>query len=149
MSDLPAVAELLPHGANALCLDAVTRYVPGARAAARLTVRANLWLYDEALGGIPGWASIEIMAQALGVYVGLDARDLDREPGVGYLIGLRDFKAARPLIERGLALTVEAECLYSEQRGLGHFDCRILAENEELARATLTVWRPGPGETLS
>lgn len=146
MSELPAVAELLPHGPEALCLDAATLYVPGERAAARLGVRPGLWLYDEALGGIPAWAGVEIMAQALGVYVGMDARGQGRGPRVGYLIGLRGFSAARPLLENGLELEVTAECLYSEQEGIGHFDCRIIAVGVEFARANLVVWRPPPGE---
>ncbi len=145
-AELPPVAALLPHGAEALCLDAVTVYVPGARAAARLAVRSGLWLYDETLGGIPAWAGIEIMAQALGVYVGMDARDKGRGPSIGYLIGLRHFEAARPLIADGLELDVTAECLYSEQNEIGHFDCRIFAMGEEFMRANLVVWRPPPGE---
>lgn len=146
-SDWPAIAELLPHGPEALCLDAATAYVPGARAMARLVVRPGLWLYDEDLGGIPVWAGIEIMAQTLGIYVGMDARAKGRRPSVGYLIGMRHFRAARSLLANGLELDVTADCLYSEQEGIGHFDCRILAAGVELARANLVVWRPAPGET--
>ncbi|MGH8225697.1 MAG: 3-hydroxylacyl-ACP dehydratase [Gammaproteobacteria bacterium] len=149
MSALPAVSDLLPHGPEALCLDKVVLYVPGERAAARLRVRPELLLYDESLGGIPAWAGVEIMAQALGVYVGMDARDEGLGPRVGYLIGVRHFHAARPLIENGLELLVEAECRYSEPYGLGRFDCRILADDEELARANLTVWRPPPQEAAA
>lgn len=147
MSELPAIAELLPHGPEALCLDAATAYIPGERSEARLRVRPGLWLYDETLDGIPAWAGIEIMAQTLGVYVGMDARDAGRGPRMGYLIGMRHFRASAPLIPNGTELRVEALRRYSEPHGLGRFDCRILVGNTELARATLTVWRPPPGET--
>lgn len=147
-SALPAVSALLPHGPQALCLDELALYVPGERAAARLRVRPGHLLYDEALEGIPAWAGIEIMAQALGVYVGMDAREAGRGPRVGYLIGVRRFHASRPLIESGRDVLVEAECRYSEPYGLGRFDCRILDGDEELVRASLTVWRPPPEEAL-
>ncbi|MGH8273254.1 MAG: 3-hydroxylacyl-ACP dehydratase [Gammaproteobacteria bacterium] len=148
MSELPAIAELLPHGPEALCLDAATVYVPGERSEARLHVRPDLWLYDDDLGGIPAWAGIEIMAQTLGVYVGMDARDAGSGPQVGYLIGVRHFRAAVPLIPNGMELRVEARRRYSEQYGLGRFDSRIFAEDKELVRANLTVWRPPPGEKV-
>lgn len=143
---LPEVSDLLPHGPQALCLDAVTLYVPGARAAASMHVRPGLLLYDESLGGVPAWAGVEIMAQALGVYVGMDARDEGPGPRVGYLIGVRHFHASRSLIGNGTDVLVEAECRSSEPYGLGRFDCRILDGAEELVRASLTVWRPPPEE---
>lgn len=140
---LPPISELLPHGPQALCLDAATRYVSGERVAARLRIRSGLPLYDEELGGIPAWAAIEIMAQTVGVYVGLDARAEGRGPRVGYLIGVRRFRSNREIFVAGLELAIEADCRYSESAGLGSFDCRILEENgSTLATATLSVWRP-------
>lgn len=145
---LPPVSELLPHGPQALCLDTAIRYVPGERVAARLRVRPELPLYDEKSGGIPAWAAIEIMAQTVGVYVGLDARAQGRGPRVGYLIGVRRFRSEREVFAAGLELTVEADCRYSESAGLGSFDCRIRDRGETLATAALSVWRP-PEEAAS
>ncbi|MGH7057683.1 MAG: hypothetical protein ACREFZ_07320, partial [Acetobacteraceae bacterium] len=74
--------------------------------------------------------------------VGMDARAAGRAPQVGYLIGVRRFRAARPLMENDLELKVQAECRNFEPEALGYFHCRIHAAGEELARANLTVWRP-------
>ncbi|MGH8427309.1 MAG: hypothetical protein ACRES7_04910 [Gammaproteobacteria bacterium] len=139
---MPAVAELLPHGAEALCLDALAEYVAGERVTARLAVRAGLPLYDEKLGGIPAWAGIEIMAQTAGLFVGMDAIAAGGIPRVGYLIGVRRFRARCGLYEAGLELVIEANSRCSESVGLGCFVCRIEAGSKPLASATISVWRP-------
>lgn len=153
MNEFPAVNELLPHGPEALALDAVIAWELGARAAARLTVRPSLILYDDEIKGIPAWGGIEIMAQTLGVYAGLGAK-LNAETAAlssspGYLVGVRHFKAARALLEDGLELNITAQCEQCESWGLGTFACRIQHAEEELVSATLSVWRPRPKEATS
>ncbi|MDN5864524.1 MAG: hypothetical protein L0I62_04825 [Gammaproteobacteria bacterium] len=149
MNEFPAIAALLPHGPEALALDAVTAWEPGERATARLTVRPDLILYDEAIQGIPAWGSIEIMAQTLGVYAGLNAGSAEVKSSPGYLVGVRHFRVARAVLVKGLELDISAECRHCETWGLATFACRVRHAEEELVSAVLSVWRPRPPDSTS
>jgi|SRR5690625_4843334 len=144
INEFPAIDQLLPHGADAVALDAINAWEAGRLARARLKVRPTLMLYDNDAAGIPVWSGIEIMAQTLGIYVALDGGCEGTRPEPGYLVGVRHFRAARATLENGLELVSEAACLHCERYGLANFDCRILHENQTLASAHLSVWRPHP-----
>lgn len=149
MNKLHAIDRLLPHGPEALALNAVTDFEPGKRARARLKVTPALVLYDKELEGVPSWGGIEIMAQALGVYAALDGGCADKRPAPGYLVGVRRYRAARPLLENGLDLDIEAECCQCAAYGLAHFNCSINHDATPLVSAALSVWRPRPEGTES
>ena len=146
MSAWPPVRTLLPHGPEACAIDAIVDFVPGRHLLADLRVHPGLTLFDAERNGVPAWAGIEIMAQAAGLYLGLAGRaqGLGR-PALGYLLGVRRFRARGELLAPGADLAVEALCQSAEADGIGRFDCRILEGGQERARALLTLWRP-PGE---
>lgn len=144
----PPLETLLPHGDGARCLDAIVEHVPGEHLLARLRVRPSLVLYDEARSGIPGWAGIELMAQAGGLYVGLGGYAAgERVPRAGYLVGVRRFRTKRETFGDGEELEVDAACVSAAPEGLGRFECRILTNGQTLASALLTLWAaPGGGQ---
>jgi predicted hotdog family 3-hydroxylacyl-ACP dehydratase len=144
MNEFPAIDQLLPHGRQAVALDAVTAWEAGRFARARLTVRPALVLYDNDAAGIPAWGGIEIMAQTLGIYAALESGCTGTRPPPGYLVGVRHFCATRAALEDGLELESEAECLHCERYGLANFDCRIRHADLTLVSARLSVWRPRP-----
>jgi len=142
MSAYPPVEELLPHGPEARCVDRIVDFVPGGALTAELDVRPGLVLYDARREGIPAWGGIEIMAQAAGLRQGLVARSRGAgRPRLGYLIGVREFRAAAPLLAHGKTLEIVAECRAADAGGLARFECRIRAHERECVSALLTVWR--------
>lgn len=142
MNAYPPVEELLPHGPEARCVDRIVDFVPDGALTAALDVRPELVLYDARRHGIPAWGGIEIMAQAAGLHQGLVARSRGAgRPHLGYLIGVREFRAAESLLAHGKTLEIVAECRAADAGGLARFDCRILWNGQERVSALLTVWR--------
>jgi len=142
MSAWPPIADLLPHGPEARCIDEIVAFDPAGALAARLTVNDGLVMYDSGRRGIPAWGGIEIMAQAAGLHHGLTARAAGRgRPRVGYLIGVRNFHAAAGILAAGETLDVLAENLTPDSGDLAQFDCLILTDGVVRVRAVLTVMR--------
>lgn len=139
MNERPPLAALLPHGPEACCIESVLEFDPGGRLVAAARARPGLVLHDERRGGIPAWASIEMMAQAAGVYLGLVATQ--PRAAHGYLLGVRRFRARREVLPSGSELALEACCRVRGTEGIGRFECRILVGGEEAVSALLTVWR--------
>ncbi len=143
----PAPATFLPHGPGACCVDCVIDFAPGEQVRARWRVCSTSHLFDPECGGIPTWAGIEIMAQCAGLYLGLSRR-YSGEPGAprsGFLVGVRRFRALRPLLVQGDELLIEAACdtVHTEADELGIFDCRILCGKYVYADARLMLWCAG------
>lgn len=142
MNGWPPLDLLIPHGPEARCVDSIVEFTAGKRLLANLQVRPSLVLYNAARSGIPAWAGIEIMAQAAGLYVGLNSRRAEGEPApLGYLVGVRRFHTTCETFTAGEQLTVEAVCVNAAARGLGHFECRILKDGQTLTGAILSVLR--------
>lgn len=143
----PDPATLLPHGPHARCVDRVLEFMPGTliRAAWRVTPASPL--FDPARDGVPSWAGIEIMAQCAGLYLGLSHRDRAERsaPRSGFLVGVRRFRAHRPLLAKNAELMLEAACDSAcvEAGELGLFDCRILCGDTVYADARLMLWSTG------
>ncbi len=143
----PTPATLLPHGSGACCVDRVVSFAPGKHVCAHWRVCSASHLFDPQYGGVPTWAGIEIMAQCAGLYLGLSRR-YSSEPGAprsGFLVGVRRFRALRPLLAQGDELLIEAACdtVHTEADELGIFDCRILCGDCVYADARLMLWCAG------
>ncbi len=82
------------------------------------------------------------MAQAIAAWAGSSARQEGRDPSIGFLLGSRRYTAHVPAFAPGRCLRVEAHCELMGENGLGMFACRILAGDEELAVANVSVYEP-------
>ena len=92
--------------------------------------------------GVPAWVGIEYMAQAVACWAGCMARLRGVPPPVGFLLGTRRYECTVPHFEPGLSLQIQAQREVMGDNGLGVFACRILAGDEELARAHVSVFEP-------
>ena len=92
--------------------------------------------------GMPAWAGIEYMAQAVAAWSGARAREGGGSPRIGYLLGCRRYEAAVPAFEAGAELVVHAQCELTAENGLGMFDCRIEKDGRVLANGRLSVFEP-------
>lgn len=137
---LPAIETLVPHSGPALLLDCVIEAREDGITAA-VTPGADHPYLDPALGGVPVWVGIELMAQAVAAHAGLEGRQRGEAPRVGYLVGTRRFTTHVSCFPVGTPLEVEATRLYLEESGLGAYDCRVRSRGAEWARATITVFQ--------
>ncbi len=128
---------LLPHGPGMRFLSRICAFedemlecevVPGER--------DHAFVRD---GKIPISMSIEYMAQAIGAFVSLNTGEGQGRPG--YVIAVRRLVFSAPGFELHRPLLVRVDRRWGEV-AIARFDARILGGNEQLAGASLSVFRP-------
>lgn len=133
-----SVADLLPHSGQMVLLDEILRFAPN-QVSAALTVRGDGLLFGTG-DTVPAWAGIEYMAQAIGCYAGLQARQAGLPIRLGFLLGTRRYESNVPSFKTGSRLIIDAESILQDQQ-LSVFECRIRGENIAVS-ATLNVYQP-------
>lgn len=129
MSELPPVAELLPHRGPAIVVDRVVAASPE-RATVEVTPPAD----------VPATMALEYMAQAIGAWVGLRARARGEPIRIGFLLGTRELRLEVERFAAGERLEVDAEHLWGDT-ALGTFRCRVRRGEAALARADINVFQ--------
>ena len=141
MIDWP-VAELIPHAADMILIDAVESFDDDTLHAVA-TVQAD-GLFSQADGSLPNWLALEIMAQAVAAWAGCQARAAGLPVELGFLLGTRRFTPYVDKLPAGARLAVHvARSMQDEAFGLGVFECSLSQDNgQRLAEARLNVYRP-------
>src|SRR5262245_21367394 len=120
--DTQLVADLLPHRAPMVLLDAVLEH------AARRTVCVATIDEGDALfceeGVVPAWVGLEHMAQCIAAHAGLLARAAGDRPPVGLLIGSRQVTFHATGFTPGQRLIVSADHVWGET-ALASFACAM------------------------
>ena len=139
-SAFPPIEELLPHRGDMLLIDRVTA-ADDEGLSAQARVRADAW-YADADGNMPAWIGVELMAQTIAAYVGLQQRRLGKPVKIGFLLGTRRYQCSVPAFANPATLAIVARLAYREASGLGAFDCYITASGERVAEAAIKVFEP-------
>jgi predicted hotdog family 3-hydroxylacyl-ACP dehydratase len=135
MKPPPPIEELLPHRYGMLLVERVVAW-DTASATVSATPSAEGW-YAEA-GGMPSRIGIELMAQAIAAHVSIVAWSKGEPPKKGVLLGARAYRATRPYFAVGSELIVKATRAFSDDSGMGAYDCTI----ENAAKARILVFEP-------
>lgn len=136
-------ADYLPHDPPMVLLDAVVAK-EGVGVTCTLVVREGAAFVSAA--GVRAVVTLEYMAQAAGVYAGIEARARHEPIRWGFLIGCSELVLAVDMLPVGTALRVEARRVWGDAR-LGQFECRVArASGEPVAAATLNVAQAESGE---
>ena len=140
----PPIASLVPHAAPMLLLE---RLCAATATTARCEVRVGeaLALFLDADGALPGWVGIELMAQTIAAWAGMQGRLRGEPVRIGMLLGTRKYRCQPTSFAAGALLTIEASCLLQDG-GMASFECRILQDGRECATARLSTYQPAPGE---
>lgn len=141
--DYSDVAGLIPHSGQMVLLDSILEF-DGDGLIAELVVR-NDGLFGDA-NGVPAWAGIEYMAQAVGAYAGIKSKLAGEPIKLGYLLGTRRYFSNVPSFSIGTALTVQIKTIIEDEK-LGVFDCSIRGTGIEVT-ANLNVYQPPLEETM-
>lgn len=144
-------ASLLPHSGRMVLIDRITRYGDDFVEAGAQIKPDHILL----VGGIlPYTAFIELMAQAVGAYAGLQARKNARSVRLGFLLGTRKLEIFAQSVPVGTHLLATAHMSIQDAGGMGVFDCELrwtdapetssgtLPSDGILARASLNVYSP-------
>lgn len=145
-SRLP-VAELIPHTQPMVLIDRIVAY-QGNDLTAELTITPDVMFYDSRLNGVPAWAAIEYMAQAIAALGGIRALEKSEPVKLGLLLGTRRYVTHQPVLQDGMTFQVTVRQLIREASGLACFDCTITHSDELVCSARLNVFEAPDLQTL-
>ena len=130
-------AQVLPHAGSMLLLDEISAYGEDwLEAAVNIHERSAF----AGAGGVPAWAGVEYMAQAVCAWSGIEQVQRGDRPTIGLLLGTRRYQSRLPLFTG--RLRVRAQMIWRDAADLGAFDCEISSAAGPLASAQLKVYRP-------
>lgn len=144
-------ASLLPHSGRMVLIDRITRYGDDFVEAGAQIKPDHILL---AGGILPYTAFIELMAQAVGAYAGIQSRKNARPVRLGFLLGTRKLEIFAQSVPVGTHLLAMAHMSIQDAGGMGVFDCELrwtdapetssgtLPSDGILARASLNVYSP-------
>jgi predicted hotdog family 3-hydroxylacyl-ACP dehydratase len=138
----PAVSELLPHRGRAVLIDEVLDDSEDSIRVAASIGRAHPFFVTG--HGVPSWAGIELMAQAIAAHAGLSGRRLQRPPRVGMLLGTRRYRTTALYFEEGSRLEILANREFGDAGGIAACACSIECQGVALAQASLIIIEVGP-----
>ncbi|MCC7461668.1 MAG: 3-hydroxylacyl-ACP dehydratase [Gammaproteobacteria bacterium] len=138
--------EVLPHRAALLLLTRIVSW-DATSLIGEIDVSEDCVLAEPGLG-VPRWAAIEFMAQAVGAFDGVRLRQADQPVPPGYLLGTRQLDGVDDYFRPGTTLRVEVQQVLNDASGLGVFACRLI-DGERSLSCQLTVYRPPAGALMS
>jgi predicted hotdog family 3-hydroxylacyl-ACP dehydratase len=101
--------KLVPHKGGMFLLDRFLDWdVLAGSFEAEAVASASSPFYDEGTRGVPVWVAFEYMAQGIAALSGIGRRETGGRPKIGFVMGLREFKAGAPTFPEGARVRVEA-----------------------------------------
>lgn len=129
--------SLIPHQQPMVFIDHVCEHGED-YAQAQLKISPEL-MFCEAQG-LPTWCSIEIMAQTVSTFAGIQGRSRGQAPKIGFLLGTRKLALPKAYFQLGSTLTIRVQRQYLHE-GLGQFYCEINDQQDQIS-AMLNVYEP-------
>jgi predicted hotdog family 3-hydroxylacyl-ACP dehydratase len=138
------VHELVPHGPEMTLIEKLISYDALRSVATARIDESNVFFEN---GGVPAWAGLEYMAQAIAAHAGFAARLRGEPPAVGFLLGTRAYVSSVANFPAGtwLSISVEPEVV---EAGFARFNCSIETDRV-VATAVVTVYRPSSENEVS
>lgn len=133
-----AIEQLLPHAGKMVWLDRLVEWDAERVVCERTVRRGDLEVGAE---GLPAWAGIELMAQAVAAWNGCQVLSAGGDVRPGFLLGTRAYRADVDTFPLDAILRVEAVRTFHDDDGMASFACRITSDGAQ-AEARLTVFSP-------
>ena len=135
---IPDISTLVPHARPMLLVEKLVRADQKSLCSEVTVGKDTLFHHGD---GVDAWIGIEYMAQTVAAHAGFLAH-LENEPvRIGFLLGTRHYQCQTNIFPFGATLQIQVERQYLTEDGLGSYQCRIFAQDQELARAILTVYQ--------
>lgn len=139
--DIPPISELLPHDPPMILLDRVVCWNPKRLVAEVDCTRRNLFSDEQGL--TPSWLGIEYLVQAMGALAGLKLIQEGEDVKIGFLLGVRNFKAMHAKFPNEGKLLVEVnEVLLDPETNLAAFDGTITQDGTILCEGQIKAVMP-------
>jgi predicted hotdog family 3-hydroxylacyl-ACP dehydratase len=135
-----SLARSVPHKGRMALLTRIVQYdFEGEFLASEVDIRESDLFFDSERGGVPSWVGFEYMAQSIAALSGLRRRmDLGKEPRIGFIMGVRNFRSRVAVFAPGGTLRVEVRQTFRD-RDVVSFECRIERDGGEQACATINA----------
>ena len=132
--------ELIAHRSPMRFLDRMIA-VSDTEAVAETVVRPDNPLFISGRG-LPAYAGIEMMAQAIAAIDGMKRKMDGLPPKIGFLLGCRRYKVRCANFEEDMRLNITAKMVFSDS-AMFVFECRIDGDGgTQLAEANMSVYAP-------
>ena len=138
------IARLLPHKPPMVFISGIKKVdLQNGTLTAKVVIKESDMLYDSTIKGVPSYASLEYMAQAIGCFAGISdlTSDPNIAPRVGFIMGTRKLSLNAPILKLGMTYFVDVHTLFSDGN-IVSFECRLYDDNVEIASATINAYRP-------
>ncbi|KAA8733847.1 3-hydroxylacyl-ACP dehydratase [Acinetobacter qingfengensis] len=139
LSDLPRNADyFIPHRAPMLLVDEWVEMKDNG-CVAKVKIHPDMPFIEDA--GLPSWVGIEIMAQTIAIYAGIQQRLKGEQPKLGFLLGSKKFEMAQTHFAIDEELMIEIKLQFLNRHQIGMFDCHIDTVQGR-SEATILVAQP-------
>lgn len=138
----PPVEQLLPHTGSAVLIDAIRQHREEAiHVTAHITDNHPFFVAGR---GVPVWVGLEMMAQAVAAYSGLEGLHAGAGPREGMLLGTRRYQGRVTWFEKGQTLDIHAQAAFGQAGTLAACQCHIDSRGRRLAEATIFIAERAP-----
>ncbi len=133
----PHPSQLLPHAGQAILIDEVLDETDDdIRVLARICPEHPFFVSGQ---GVPVWAGLEMMAQAVAAHASLRARRRGQAPHTGMLLGTRRYHGHVAWFLEGQNLEIRTHSAFGSEGGAAACRCRIESDGKVLAEATIVI----------
>lgn len=151
------VASLLPHSGHMVLIDCVKEFGDNYTVCRAPVGDKHILLQD---GVLPSMAYMELMAQGIGTFAGIEALKAGEPVRLGFLLGTRKLDLFADSVPVGTELEVRTHVSIQDLGGMGVFDCELrwtdapedvkplLPPDGLLAKASLNVYSPKDGQII-
>lgn len=141
----PNIEALIPHRNAMRLIDKVVAATPSSITVEARLDRSSQFMIDGV--GVLTYVGLEMMAQAVCAFDGLQRAGAGHAPEIGLLLGCRRYAAHRSILPLDDRLLIAAALTFNDGE-IAAFECVIDdANGERLAEGTVTVYRD-PGDVL-
>ncbi|WP_150538308.1 hotdog family protein [Actinobacillus vicugnae] len=139
------VAPLVPQSGDMVLIDRITDFGDDFLTG-EADIRAEHILLKQ--GKLSTFSGIEIMAQGIAAWAGIQARKRNEPVRLGYLLGTRKLHIQQAEIAIGSQLRIEVKMSIQDATGFGVFDCQLIdkANDQILLSGALNVFSPKDGK---
>ena len=135
------IEPLLPHSGDMVLLDEITEFTPDFIVAKTTIKPDNILIKNNIL---TTFSTIEIMAQAIGAYAGIQNKLQGLPIKLGYLLGSRNLEIFSEEIPIGTTLEIQAKVSITDSLGFSIFECQLMDDSTQkiLLKGALNVFSP-------
>jgi len=133
-----SIEHYLPHAKPMILIDNIVSFGDDFIQTTVL-INKNSVFFDEK--GVPSYIALEYMAQSIAAWNGLQARDMNEPPKIGFLLGSRKLILKVPFFKENDRLNVYGKLKYSDGE-MASFECWVERNSEKCVHAILNVYQP-------